>query len=491
MAPHNVASHHDRSKELSVTTSIFQQRRAGMLLHLSSVPGPHGIGDLGPGAFEVANWIAASGSTLWQMLPVGPVGKGDSPYSATSSFAIEPLFLSLEILAREKLIAPSALLAPPQLGHGKTNYAKARSFKWPRFHQAFANFVADGGMRRGDFQKFLRLNASWLNGWCDFAAQDGNDPLLHAFLQFQLAKQWGQLRAHCEKIGVHLIGDLPIFVSLDSADVRDRPDLFRLNAKGKPDVVTGVPPDCFSKNGQLWEHPHYRWTTHKRDNFAWWISRVKIALERFDALRIDHFVGLKHAYEIPGSAKTARHGVWRPTPGRELLTAIQKKLGTLPLIAEDLGALTPAVEKLRDDFHLPGMKLLHNAFYGPNSSDLPHRHPQHCVVYPGTHDNDTTRGWWQGLPQAARARFMELSGANPSRPEEAMIRLAYASPSNTAIVAAQDALGLSRRDRMNVPGVSHGNWSWRLEPKALTAKTAHKLRTLALDCGRLKPKHST
>ena len=218
---------------------------------------------------------------------------------------------------------------------------------------------------------------------------------------------------------------------------------------------------------------------------------MKIALERFDALRIDHFVGLKHAYEIPGFAKTARHGVWRPTPGRELLTAIQKKLGTLPLIAEDLGALTPAVEKLRDDFHLPGMKLLHNAFYGPNSSDLPHRHPQHCVVYPGTHDNDTTRGWWQGLPQAARARFMELSGANPNRPEEAMIRLAYASPSNTAIVAAQDALGLSRRDRMNVPGVSHGNWSWRLEPKALTAKTAHKLRTLALDCGRLKPKHST
>ncbi len=477
------------AKDRLVTTCIFNQRRAGLLVHLSSVPGTHGIGDLGPGAFQVANWIAASGSTLWQMLPIGPVGKGDSPYSATSSFAIEPLFLSLEILAREKLIAPSALRASSDLAHGKTNYAKARAFKWPRFHQAFANFVADGGMRRGDFQKFLRLNVSWLNGWCDFAAQDGNDPLLHAFLQFQLAKQWGQLRAHCHKIGVRLIGDLPIFVSLDSADVRDRPDLFRLNAKGKPDVVTGVPPDCFSKNGQLWEHPHYRWATHKRDNFAWWISRVKIALERFDALRIDHFVGLKHVYEIPGAAKTARHGVWRPTPGRELLTAIQKKLGTLPLIAEDLGALTPAVEKLRDDFNLPGMKLLHNAFYGANSSDLPHRHPQHCVVYPGTHDNDTTRGWWQGLSAAARKRCIELSGANPKCPEQAMIRLAYVSPSNTAIIAAQDALGLARRDRMNVPGVSHGNWSWRLEPHALTAQTAEMLRNLAVDCGRFDPKH--
>ena len=471
-----------------MNTYLFNQRRAGMLLHLSSVPGPHGIGDLGPSAFEVANWIAASGSTLWQMLPIGPVGRGDSPYSATSSFAIEPLFLSLEILAREKLIAPSALRASLDLAHGKTNYAKARAFKWPRFHQAFANFVADGGMRRGDFQKFLRLNASWLNGWCHFAANDGNDPLLHAFLQFQLTKQWGNLRAHCQKLGVRLIGDLPIFVSLDSADVRDRPDLFRLNAKGKPDVVTGVPPDCFSKNGQLWEHPHYRWAAHKRDNFAWWISRVKIALERFDALRIDHFVGLKHVYEIPGAAKTARHGVWRPTPGRELLTAIQKKLGTLPLIAEDLGALTPAVEKLRDDFNLPGMKLLHNAFYGANSSDLPHRHPQHCVVYPGTHDNDTTRGWWQGLSAAARKRCIELSGANPKCPEQAMIRLAYASPSNTAIIAAQDVLGLARRDRMNVPGVAHGNWSWRLEPNALTAQTANQLRHLAVDCGRLNSK---
>ena len=473
-----------------MTTSIFDQRRAGLLLHLSSVPGPHGIGDLGPRAFEVANWIAASGSTLWQMLPVGPVGKGDSPYSVTSSFAIEPLFLSLEMLVRDKLLAPSALRAPADLGHGKTNYAKARAFKWPRFHQAFTHFVADGAIRHAVFQKFLRREAHWLNGWCRFASQDGNDPLLHAFLQFQLAKQWALLRAHCQKIGVHLIGDLPIFVSLDSADVSDRPDLFRLNARGNPEVVTGVPPDCFSKNGQLWEHPHYRWSTHKRDNFAWWISRVKIALERFDALRIDHFVGLKNVYEIPSAAKTARNGVWRPTPGRELLSAIQKKLGALPLIAEDLGALTPAVEKLRDDFKLPGMKLLHNAFYGPNSSDLPHRHPRHCVVYPGTHDNDTTRGWWQGLTPAARTRFVKFSGANAKCPEQAMIRLAYASPSNTAIIAAQDVLGLTRRDRMNVPGVSYGNWSWRLEPRALTTQAAHSLLHLALDCGRFQFKQA-
>jgi 4-alpha-glucanotransferase len=284
---------------------------------------------------------------------------------------------------------------------------------------------------------------------------------------------------------VRLIGDLPIFVSLDSADVRDRPELFRLDARGRPVVVTGVPPDCFSKDGQLWEHPHYRWAAHRRERFAWWISRVRIALERFDALRIDHFVGLKHAYEIPGAATHARRGVWRPTPGRELLGAIRARLGDLPLIAEDLGALTPAVERLRDDFALPGMKLLHNAFYGPDSRDLPHHHPRRCVVYPGTHDNDTTRGWWKSLPRDARERFVRFAGADPARPEEAMVRLAYGSPANTAIVAAQDLLGLGRAARMNVPGLAEGNWAWRLQPNELRPALADRLKMLAVDAGRL------
>ncbi|MCE9619448.1 MAG: 4-alpha-glucanotransferase [Planctomycetes bacterium] len=469
-----------------MSTSIFDHRQAGVLLHLGSVPGPHGIGDLGPQAFRVADWIAASGSTLWQMLPVGPVGKGDSPYSATSSFAIEPLFLSLEELARKGLLSRESLKAPASLGRGKTDYTRARAFKWPRFLEAFERFTRKGGIRSASFQKFRRDHRNWLPGWCDFASrQDGREPALHAFVQFMLAEQWQRLRRHCSKRGVHLIGDLPIFVSLDSADVCDHPELFRLDAKGRPEVVTGVPPDCFSKDGQLWEHPHYRWPAHRRQRFAWWISRVRIALNRFDALRIDHFVGLNHAYEIPGAARTARKGEWRPTPGRELLTAIRKKLGVLPLIAEDLGALTPAAEKLRDDFGLPGMKLLHNAFYGPNSGDLPHRHPKRSVIYPGTHDNDTTRGWWQGLAPPARARFLALSGADSSRPEKAMIRMAYGSPANTAIVAAQDLLGLERRDRMNVPGVAVGNWSWRLEPGALRAPMAARLRKLALDSGRL------
>jgi 4-alpha-glucanotransferase len=284
---------------------------------------------------------------------------------------------------------------------------------------------------------------------------------------------------------VKLVGDLPIFVTLDSADVADRPELFRLERNGRPKVVTGVPPDCFSADGQLWGHPHYAWAAHRREGFRWWMRRVATALERFDALRIDHFVGFVHAYEIPGTAKTARKGRWAPTPGRELLTAIQRRLGRLPLIAEDLGAVTAEVVKLRDDLGLPGMKLLHNAFYGPDSGDLPHHHPANCVVYPGTHDNDVSRGWIRHLSPEARARFRTVAGGDPRRPEDALVRMAYGSPARTAIVAMQDFLGLGPASRMNVPGKADGNWCWRMAPGAAPAGLAPRLRGLAAETGRL------
>ena len=468
------------------TPAIFQRRRAGVLMHLTSVPGPHGIGDLGTQAFAFADWCAAAGLSLWQMLPIGPVGGGDSPYSATSSFAAEPLLVSLEPMVREGLLSRSRLKAPRSLGRGATDFAAARAFKFPRFAEAFETWRRKGGMRSAAFRRFERQSRSWLPGWCRFAASRlGGAPELHAFVQFQFERQWTALRDHCHRQGVLLIGDLPIFVTLDSADVADRPELFRLERNGRPRVVTGVPPDCFSKDGQLWGHPHYAWAAHRREGFRWWTSRVATALERFDALRIDHFVGFVHAYEIPGTARNARGGRWAPTPGRELLTAVERRLGRLPLIAEDLGAVTPAVVSLRDDFGLPGMKLLHNAFYGPDSGDLPQHHPAGCVVYPGTHDNDVSRGWVRWLSPEAKARFRRLAGGDLKRPEEALIRMAYGSPARTAVVAMQDFLGLGPKARMNVPGVAEGNWSWRMEAGAIPASLTERLGALAADSGRL------
>ncbi len=469
-----------------VVPQLFRQRRAGVLMHLTSLPGPHGVGDLGPASDRFAAWCADAGLTLWQMLPIGPVGYGESPYSATSSFAAEPMLVSLERLAEDGLLPRARLLAPASLGRGDADFAAARAFKRPRFAEAFARFQARGGLRSAAFRAFERRTRDWLPGWCRFAAaKEGASRELHAFVQFQFERQWGAFRDRCHARGVRLVGDLPIFVTLDSADVADRPELFRLERDGRPKVVTGVPPDCFSADGQLWGHPHYAWAAHRKEDFRWWMRRVATALDRFDALRIDHFVGFVHAYEIPGSARTARKGRWAPTPGRELLTTIERRLGRLPLIAEDLGAVTAEVVRLRDDFGLPGMKLLHNAFYGPDSGDLPHHHPANCVVYPGTHDNDVSRGWIRQLSPEARARFRAVAGGHPRRPEEALIRLAYGSPARTAIVAMQDFLGLGPESRMNVPGKADGNWCWRLAPNAVPASLAPRLRALAADCGRL------
>jgi 4-alpha-glucanotransferase len=316
------------------------------------------------------------------------------------------------------------------------------------------------------------------------------DPTYHAWLQWEFERQWQQLHAHCAKKGVLLLGDVPIFVPLDSADVHDNPRLFRLDAKGRPDVVTGVPPDCFSATGQLWGHPHYRWSEHRRTGFAWWTARIRENLARFDALRIDHFVGFVHAYEIAGKAKTAMKGSWRPTPGAELLEAVERGCGRLPLVAEDLGAVTPAVVALRERFGLPGMKLVHNAFYDPNSGDLPCMHPVDCVAYPGTHDNDTTLGWWKTLPSAARARYAAYVGAASSADARrglpgSMVQATLQSPARTAIVAMQDHLGLDGRSRMNTPGKPSRQWRWRMSPDALRGLDATTIRCSVLATARL------
>ncbi len=466
--------------------AVFRERRAGVLLHVSSLPSPHGIGDLGPSAHAFADWCVQSGNSIWQMLPVGPVGPGDSPYASTSSFAGEPLFVSLDDLRAKRLLTVAQCRAGRNSrihNTGSVNYSAVRAFKIPRLVQAYENWRHKRGHRAADFRKWQSSQSSWLTSWCHFAsAAPGavSDLGYHAFVQWMFHDQWSSLRRHCTRRGVKLLGDVPIFVPLNSADVVQHRNLFRLDSLGRPTVRTGVPPDCFSTTGQLWGHPHYRWSEHRKTKFAWWVARIRHSLTRFDALRIDHFVGFVHAYEISGSAKTARKGCWKPAPGLELLTALERACGPLPLVAEDLGAVTPEVNALRQRFGLPGMKLVHNAFYGPRSADLPALHPESCVAYPGTHDNNTTAGWWRSLDAAARRRFVAYAGLTRAHEvPAAMNRIVMQSPARTAIIAMQDYLGLGAEARMNTPGVPRGQWRWRLSMDALQGADAANILRLA------------
>jgi 4-alpha-glucanotransferase len=456
---------------------LLSTRRAGVLMHVTSLPSPYGAGDIGPAAHAFADWLSSARVSVWQMLPVGPVGYGDSPYSSPSSFAIEPTFLALEPLVSEGLLAPRDLVVPARdrrrIGHGDCDFAANRAIRMARYAKAAAAFAKANGPRSREYRRFS-ARAAWLPAWLDFiAGGDVGARALHAFIQFKLDAQWAELRAHCTKRGIALIGDVPIFVTADSADVRANPELFRLKPDGTPSVLTGVPPDGFSADGQLWGHPHYAWDAHAKQKFAWWISRIACAAERFDLVRIDHFIGFHNAYEVPAGAKNARRGEWRRAPGRALLTAMSKRFANLPLIAEDLGALTPEVEALRDDFGLAGMRIVQNAFWSGKSGDMPHNHPFRAVVYAGTHDNETTEQWWGNRDSAQRARFRAYAGDGPAH--QAMNRIVLASPAALAVLPMQDILGLGAAARMNLPGTALGNWKWRMDARALEKAAGKRL----------------
>lgn len=482
---------------------ILDRRAFGVLAHISSLDGDCAIGDAGPSAMRFLDWCSEAGAGWWQMLPVGPVGAGDSPYSSTSSFAGEPLFISLEGLHDDGLITAKTLREARRTasriggralvargGRARSNYEAARIAKEPAFLEAFEVFRLGRGFESAAYRAFVRRERPWLDGWSRYQG-DGNG--FHAFLQYQFDRQWERLRAHAAQRGVRLLGDVPIFVSLDSADVSADPTLFRLDSRGRPEVMTGVPPDCFSADGQLWGHPHYRWAAHRRQGFAWWCRRLSIALRRFDGVRIDHFVGFHHAYEVPAGARTARRGSWRSQPGHEVLRAARRKLGPLPLIAEDLGAVTPEVVALRQAFQLPGMKVVQNAFGSDDSGELPHHHPLDSVVYTGTHDNETTVQWRASRRPDELSRLRAVCGPDALRdPAQALIRLAFASAAKLAVVPLQDVLGLGANARMNVPGVALGNWTWRVgsDWAALRQGCAERLRQLAQATGRTQGKRS-
>ena len=493
----------------------LSERASGVLLHPTSLPGRHGCGDAGPEAHSFAEWMRDAGQRWWQMLPVGPVGYGNSPYSALSAFAGNPLFISLDRLVEEELLPRGALAETPALPEGRVDYRAARAWRDKCLRVSYQAFKKRGS-DRGPFEVFCADNASWLDDYALYAAlkqargerpwaewepdlrardPEALDRARHAlreemgqqrFEQFVFARHWRSLKLRCAELGVGLIGDLPIFAAHDSADVWAHRELFFLDAQGQPTVVAGVPPDYFSATGQRWGNPLYRWDALERTGFRWWVERFARMLERFDAIRLDHFIGFQRYWEIPASEPTARKGRWVPGPGAGLFEAVRRVHRSLPLIAEDLGAVTPEVTALRDQFNLPGIKLLQFAFgTDPQAPTfLPHDYPRHCVAYTGTHDNDTTRGWFEKLGPDERRHVLDYLGTSGREIHWEMVRCVWRSVAALGLAPAQDLLGLGSEARMNLPGTAQGNWEWRLEPGQPGPGEQERLRDLTRIYGR-------
>lgn len=500
-------------------SDLFQDRSSGILAHLTSLPGPHGCGDLGPPAHEFVAYLAQAGQRWWQTLPVGPPGRGDSPYDGQSSFAGSALLLSLQDLVNDGLLSADELTPPPALAQGKVKYNPTRRFREEKLRLAHSRFIRQKRHLRADYERFRERTADWLPDYCLFRVLRDHigkpwtewDPELrrrdphalgkarsehishiqyHEFIQYSFDRQWSALRTTCRGLGVRLLGDVPIYVAHDTAEVWANPQLFHLDSGGECTVVSGVPPDAFSKTGQLWGNPLYRWESLQETDFAWWVARLRASLSRFDAVRLDHFIGFHRYWEVPARARTARRGRFVPVPGRQLFAALKRELGGLPFVAEDLGRVTPEVRQLLNDLGLPGMRVLQFAFDGGDGREyLPHRYDRRTVVYTGTHDNDTTLGWYRELERTRdlrtkpalkqrRDRLLQYLGTDGTEIHWDLIRLALGSVANTAIIPLQDVLGLGSSARMNVPGTPTGNWSWRLQPGQLSPEIAERLAKL-------------
>jgi 4-alpha-glucanotransferase len=503
-------------------------RASGILLHPTSLPGRFAIGDFGPSVYRFADFLAASGQSLWQVLPLGPTGYGDSPYACYSAFAGNTLLISPEKLLTEGLLTQDDLDEVPSEPAGTVDFGRAHEIKEGLLAKAFARFqrTTDAELRSA-VETFAEQNSSWLNDYALFRAlktehrgkawHEWETSLVrreptalerargklheqieaHKFAQFLFFKQWFELKAYCKQLGISLIGDLPIFVAQDSADVWTHPEQFKLDQNGIPTVVAGVPPDYFSATGQFWGNPLYNWERMQEDGFKWWIERVRAILQIVDIARIDHFRGFAACWEIPGGERTAERGRWVEVPGQELFNAIRRALGELPIIAEDLGVITPDVQKLRDDLGFPGMRILQFGFSSDqNNIDLPHNYHRNVVVYTGTHDNDTTVGWFRSVTGAGSTRtadqikqernlclkYLHTDGAEIHWD---FIRAVLASVADTAILPLQDLLGLGNEARMNLPNSMTGNWTWRFPDGALTEAHSERLRDLTETYGRI------
>ena len=475
------------------------KRSSGILLHPTSLPGRYGIGDLGAGAFRFVDWLAAHGQSIWQVLPLGPTSYGDSPYQTLSAFAGNSNLISLDRLVEEGLLRKSDLDDTPPFPSARVDYGWIIPYHNQKLALAYRRFRADAetALKR-DFESFVSENQFWLDDFALFIALKRGHKLrpwteweadlrrrdpaalasareasaeqmdLERFRQWLFQRQWASLRNHAQGKGIRLIGDLPIFVAHDSADVWAHQHEYSLDDAGLPTVIAGVPPDYFSPTGQRWGNPLYRWAVKKAGGYHWWIERIRALLRLVDSIRIDHFRGFEAYWEIPASELTAIKGRWVEGPGAPLFQAIKAALGDLPIIAEDLGVITPAVEKLRDDFGLPGMKVLHFAWSDPANPFLPHNHPVNCIVYTGTHDNNTTRGWWENeVDERTRAFVKDYLGQDIQDIVWTLARVGMRSAAADFVMPMQDVLGLGSGARMNTPGVSTGNWTWRIQERDL------------------------
>jgi len=489
-------------------------RSSGILLHPTSLPGPYGIGDLGPEAHAFVDFLAAAGQRVWQVLPLTPTGYGDSPYQGFSAFAGNPFLVSPQRLHESGLLTAADLAAVPTAADGPVDYGAVIPRRWAMLTRAAdalshqpAALAAFETWRESqawlpDFSLFMALKDahdgwSW-DRWPDAlrrrepaALASARESLReritrHEVAQWMFHAQWAELSAHAHERDIALIGDAPIFVSHDSADVWTRPDLFHLDEAGRPSVVAGVPPDYFSALGQLWGNPLYRWDRLATEGFGWWIERLRTQLALVDRVRLDHFIGFHNYYEIPADAPDARTGRWQPGPGSALFVALERALGTLPVLAEDLGEVSPEVFALRDRHGFPGMRILQFGFGSDaNNPFLPHRFESpHCVAYTGTHDNDPVRGWWDSAPEPERDRARRYLGRDGSDIAWDLVRAGSASVADTFVVQMQDLLSLGSEARMNLPGRPAGNWQWRLAPGQASPAIAERLLAITATYGR-------
>ncbi|MDO4977854.1 MAG: 4-alpha-glucanotransferase [Eubacteriales bacterium] len=495
---------------------LLDRRIAGILMHPTSLPGVFGIGDLGPESYAFVDFLKKSGQHIWQTLPLGPTGANNCPYQCFSSFAGQPLLVSPDLLVKDELLTEKDLENVPHFPEDHVDYDAVTAYKTELFHKAFDRFRAleeedalvvlfqefcDNTEWLDDYAMFMAIKASkhglhWLNWEKKYrkptktqkkviARELEEEILFEKFIQWLFFKQWMDLKAYANENDVYLVGDIPIFVSPDSADVWTEPKLFQVDSDGFPKVVAGVPPDYFSETGQLWGNPLYNWKYHKKNNYDWWMKRIKVQLELSDIVRIDHFRGLESYWEIPADAKTALEGSWKPGPRAEFFQTMIDTLGDdLPIIAEDLGIITEEVCALRDQFNLPGMKILQFAFEDDNSSYLPYNQTFNCICYTGTHDNDTSVGWYNNATEKQKDKVRRYMNTDASAIHWDFIRTCHGSPAKIAIVPVQDLLGQGSEYRMNIPGVAEGNWAYRLKKNQLNEGIGAYLKSITELYGR-------
>lgn len=488
------------------------KRQSGLILHPTSLPGKFGIGDLGREAYEFVDFLVRSKASLWQILPLGIPSYGNSPYQCISAFAGNPLLVSPEFLVIDHFIEEQDIKVLPKFNNTKVDFDKVAKWKNKIFKKAFENYKNTDLMSRvRDFEGFCEEQSYWLDDfsvyasikqaypdrlWSDWPKElamrkpdaiskwktDNADSILfQKFLQFMFHYQWHNLKSYANRNNVQVVGDIPIFVAYDSSDVWANPDQFLLDEEGKLISVAGVPPDYFSETGQRWGNPLYRWNKMREDDFHWWRLRIKHIFEQVDWVRIDHFRGFEAYWEIPAEEETAINGEWVKGPGTDFFSTIEKYLGELPIIAEDLGVITPEVEALRDQFKFPGMKILHFAFFeGDDNPYLPHHYNQNCVVYTGTHDNNTTIGWYREIEKPVKERLKHYLGHSVRRGNVAkyLVRLAWSTTANMALCPVQDILNLDEKSRMNMPGTVGENWNWRFSKSDLNEEHSEWLAEL-------------